>query len=112
MLLALVVLVWLWYFATSTYNEAKYFNTILVYFLLVSNCIGAVVLARKLFEEEQKHNYLIYLAAFLWLACTVVTAEALPKRLKVYVICKLLLFDTSFVTVLMRLNVPIVRYEK
>lgn len=81
MLLALVVLVWLWYFATSTYNEAKYFNTILVYFLLVSNFIGAVVLAKKLFKEEQNHNYLIYLAAVLWLACTVVTAEALPNDL-------------------------------
>lgn len=83
MLVALVVLVWLWYFATSTYNAAKYFNTVLVYFLLVSNLIGAVFLARKLFQEEQKHSslILIYLAAVLWLACTVVTAEALPNNL-------------------------------
>ena len=81
MLVALVVLVWLWYFATSTYNAAKYFNTILVYFLLVSNFIGAVVLARKLFQEEHKHSSLLYLAAVLWLACTVVTAEALPNNL-------------------------------
>lgn len=79
MLTALVVLVWLWYFATSSYNEAKYFNTSLVYFLLVSNFFGAVFLAYKHYDSSKdKKTLLIMLAAALWLACTVVTAEALP----------------------------------
>ena len=83
MLLALVVLVWMWYFATSTYNEAKYFNTSLVYFVLVSTFFGAVILVGQHYDDSNKieKNVLIILPVFLWLACTVVTAEALPYNL-------------------------------
>ena len=81
-LAALVVLVWLWYFATSTYNEAKYINTILVYFLLVSNFFGAVFLAIKHKDKNEKpFCYMLAAAAALWLACTVAAAEALPYDL-------------------------------